>query len=76
MTGSLFFNYKNFFTVLMVLGVADYCFISIDLGAFGASSDCNTSKNSNFCIKIEGNNLNIPASRPLPNYDNLCHLLF
>jgi hypothetical protein len=69
-SGSLFFNYKNFSTVLMVLGVADYCFISIHLGAFSASSDCNTSKNSNFWIKIEGNNLNIPASKALPNDDN------
>jgi hypothetical protein len=30
--GSLFFNYKNFFsTILVALVVADYCFISIDV---------------------------------------------
>jgi hypothetical protein len=39
-SGSLFFNYKNLFsTVLMELVVADYCFISIDVGVYGASSD-------------------------------------
>ena len=39
---SLFFNYKNFFsTVLMALINADYCFMSTDVGAYGASSDCN-----------------------------------
>jgi len=53
-SGSLFFNYKNFFsTVLMALVDADYCFISIDVGAYGASSDCNIFKNSNFCKKLE-----------------------
>jgi len=52
-SGSLFFNYKNFFsTALMALVDADYCFISIDVGAYGASSDCNIFKNSNFCKKI------------------------
>jgi hypothetical protein len=49
---SLFFNYKKFFsTVLMTLVDADYCFISIDVGAYGAYSDCNIFKNSNFCKK-------------------------
>jgi hypothetical protein len=51
-SGSPFFNYKNFFsTVLMALVDAGYCFISIDVGACGASSDCNIFKNSNFCKK-------------------------
>ena len=66
-----FFNYKNFFSmVLMALFNADYCFISIDVGAYGASSDCNIFKNSNFCKKLEENHLNIPGPRPLPNEDN------
>ena len=68
---SLFFNYKNFFsTVLMALVDENYCFMSIDVGAYGASSDCNSFKNSNFCKKLEGNNLNFPGSRQLPNDDN------
>ena len=51
-SGSLFFNYKNLFsTVLMALVDAVYCFISIDIGAYGASSDCNIFKSSNFCKK-------------------------
>jgi hypothetical protein len=54
----------------MALVDADYCFISTDVGAYGASGDCNIFKNSNFCKKLEGNHLNIPASRPLPDEDN------
>jgi hypothetical protein len=68
--GSLFFSYKNFLSMLlMALVDTDYCFISIDVGAYGAYNYCNTFKNSN---------LNIPGSRPLPNEDNdhLCHLLW
>ena len=49
---SLFFNCKNFFsTVLMALVDKNYRFMSVDVGSFGASSDCNIFKNSNFCKK-------------------------
>jgi len=54
----------------MALVAENYCFMSIDVGAYGASSDCNIFKNSNFCKKLEGNHLNIPGSRPLPSDDN------
>jgi len=44
-SGFLFVNYKNFFsTVLMAVVDADYCIISTDIGAYGASSDCNIFK--------------------------------
>ena len=65
-SGSLFFNCMNFFsTVLMALVDADYRFISIDVGVYVASNDCNIFKNSNFCKKLEGNHLNIPGPRPI-----------
>ena len=36
-SGSQFFNYKNFFsTVLLAVVDANYCFISIDVGPYGA----------------------------------------
>jgi len=54
----------------MALVDAGYCFISTDVGAYGSSSDCNIFKNSNFCKKLEGNHLNIPGPRPLPNEYN------
>ena len=63
-SSSLFFNYKNFFSVvLMALVDEDYYFMSTDVRAYGASSDCNIFKNSNLCKKLEGNHLNIPGSK-------------
>jgi hypothetical protein len=67
--GSVFFNCKNFFSIVL-MAVADYCFISTDEGAYGASSDCNIFKNSSVSKILEANNLNVPASRPLPIDDN------
>jgi hypothetical protein len=50
---SLFVNYKNCFsTVLTALVDANYCSISIDVGAYGASSYCNIFRSTNFCKKL------------------------
>jgi len=44
-SGSQYFNYKNIFsTVLMAVANADYCFISVEFGAYGSSSDSNVFK--------------------------------
>ena len=71
-SGSVFLNYKNFFSaVLMVLVDADYCFISIDVGANGAPNDCNIFKNVNFCKKENRRkSFKYSGSKPLPNEDN------
>jgi hypothetical protein len=67
-SGSQFYNYKNFFsTVLMVVADAGYCFISIEVGAYGSSSDSNVFKNSTFGKILERNQLDIPDPRALPN---------
>ena len=51
-TGSQFFNYKSYFSiVLMALVDADYNFICVDVGAFGASSDSNVFKQTNLYKK-------------------------
>jgi hypothetical protein len=48
-SGSQFFSYNNFFSnVLMAVAGADYCFISVEFGAYGSSSDSNVFKNSKF----------------------------
>jgi len=41
-SGSPFFNCKNSFsTVLMAVADADYCFISVEVAAYGSWSDSN-----------------------------------
>ena len=67
-SGSQFFNYKNFFsTILMVMADADYYFISVEAGAQGSSSDSNVFKNSTFGKLLESNKLNIPDPRVVPS---------
>ena len=70
-SGSLFYNHKHFFSILLLaLVAANYCFITVDVGAFGKSSDSNVFKKSNIGRKLESNQLGIPGSRPLPNDEN------
>jgi hypothetical protein len=50
--GSQFLNCKNFSsTVLMAVADADYCFVSVQVGAYGTSSDSDV-----FQISTLGNN--------------------
>ena len=76
-SGSQFFSYKNFSsTVLVAVADADCCFISVEVGAYGSSSDSNVFKNS-ICGKLlESNKLNIPDPRfcPVTQKDYPCHL--
>jgi len=51
---------KFFSTVLMAVADADYCLISVEVGAYGSSSDSNVFKNSTFETLLESNTLNIP----------------
>jgi len=67
-SGSLFYNYKHFFSILLLALVdADHCFITVDVGK---SSDSNVFKNKNIRRKLKSNQLGIPGSRPLPNDEN------
>jgi len=63
-----YFNYKNFFsTVLVAVADANYCFISLEVGAYASSSDSNVFKNSTFGKLLESNKLNIVDPRVLPS---------
>ena len=65
---SQFFDYKNFFsTVLMAVADADYSFISVEVGAYGSSSVSNVFKDSTFGKLLESHKLNIPDPRVLPS---------
>lgn len=66
MSGSLFYNYKNYFSIVL-LGIVDvnYKFIYIVIGAFEKEFDGTIFEKTNFYKKLDNNELNIPKSQPL-----------
>ncbi|CAK1604057.1 unnamed protein product [Parnassius mnemosyne] len=69
-TGSLFYNYKTYFSsVLLAVCDANYCFVYVDVGSYGKTSDSAIFKNSEFFKRIVNNRLNIPNPKPISNID-------
>lgn len=68
---SMFYNYKNFFSVVLQ-GLADSkCrFLSIDVGAYGRQSDSGILGNSPLHEKLQDRNI-MPDDKPLPYSENL-----
>jgi hypothetical protein len=71
LTGSLYYNYKHFFSILL-LAICDsnYKFIFIDVGAYGKCSDSTVFQNSIFYKKLREFNLNIPKESNIPGVPN------
>lgn len=66
-SGSLFFNYKKTFSiVLMALVDANYNFIAVDVGACGKNSDGGIFANSNLGKRLQQGTLGIPGNSSLP----------
>lgn len=65
-TGSLYHNYKHFFsTILLAVCDANYCFLYIDVGAYGKSNDSSVFKDSLFYKHMTEGTLNIPPPKPI-----------
>lgn len=65
-SGSLYYNYKNFFSILLLaMCDANYNFLYIDVGAPGKASDSTVFKNSTFYSMLQTNRLSLPAARPI-----------
>lgn len=70
-SGSLFFNYKKYFSlVLMAVVDAKLCFTSIDVGAYGKEGDSNVFKDCPIGKKLYAKQLNLPNPACLPNADD------
>ncbi|GFN73885.1 nuclease harbi1 [Plakobranchus ocellatus] len=66
-SGSMFYNYKQYFSVvLQALVDANYRFIAIDVGGYGKQSDGGTFQASNLYRAILGGKIQIPEPRTLP----------
>jgi len=71
-SGSLYYNYKHFFSlVLMALCDSNYCFIWVDIGAYGKNSDSGIFKESSLYTKLSEKTLNIPEPRPIIDNDEI-----
>jgi hypothetical protein len=70
-SGSLFYNYKRYNSiVLLALVDSRYRFIFVDIGAYGKESDSTVFQNSKLYDLIMTHKLPIPAPKPLPGQQN------
>lgn len=69
-SGSLYFNYKGFFSiVLLALVDADYKFMWAQVGANGSSSDCGIYNHSSLEQCLREGTIGFPDPEPLPHDD-------
>lgn len=70
-SGSLYYNYKQFFS-LVLQGVADHeCkFVTVDIGAYGRQSDGGVFRNSDLAKCLDNNAFDCPASQQLPGSED------
>jgi hypothetical protein len=66
-TGSDFFNFKKYFSiVLMAVADANYYFMATDVGSYGSEGDSYVLKKSNFWKRFTAGQLDLPGDKPLP----------
>lgn len=64
-SGSLYYNYKNFFSiVLMAVVDSQYKFIYIDVGSYGREADPTIFSQTSFGQKLYEGSLNLPRREP------------
>ncbi|XP_066460992.1 uncharacterized protein [Eleutherodactylus coqui] len=66
-SGSKFFNYKKFFSiVLMAVADAHSKFVCIDVGAYGSTGDSRVLRTSQIGMQILRDGVTLPAPQPFP----------
>lgn len=66
-TGSLYHNYKGFFSiVLLALVDAQYKFLWVDIGGMGSMSDCQIFNESELKECLENGTIGFPDPEPMP----------
>jgi hypothetical protein len=70
-SGSLYYNYKQFFSVvLFAVADANYNFIYIHVGSFGREGDSTVFENSSFYRHLMNESIQLPSAAPLPGTQN------
>ena len=68
-SGSMFYNYKGTFSIVLLAAVgANYRFIIIDVGGYGKQSDGGTFATSEFGIRFNSGGLDLPEPRALSGF--------
>lgn len=66
-TGSLCYNYKDYFSIVLLAIVdADCKFVAVDVGAYGREGDAGVFMRSKMGQQIENNTFHIPPPKVLP----------
>ncbi|XP_029348121.1 uncharacterized protein LOC115034802 [Acyrthosiphon pisum] len=69
-TGSEYFNYKNYFSiVLMAVVDANYKFLVVDIGAYGKGSDSLVFQDSHFGQRLQRDELDLPQASIIDGYN-------
>lgn len=70
-SGSMFFNYKKYFSVvLQAVADANYKFVTIDVGGYGKQSDGGTFQASDLYKLLNSKQINLPKPTYLPRNHN------
>ena len=70
LTGTLYYNYKGFFSiVLMAVCDANYCFTLVDLGQYGSNNDSGILANSRMGQLFDSNDMFVPEDSQLSQSD-------
>jgi hypothetical protein len=68
--GSLYFNYKGYFSVILVCADADALFTRVHVGDFGKNSDGSVLRASTLGEKLEKKELHTPFPTSIPLDDS------
>ena len=65
--GSVFCNYEDFFSPVLIMAVADtnYRFLYADIGSYGKDRDSTICRRCTLWTSIQTNMLELPGERPL-----------
>ncbi|XP_032683406.1 uncharacterized protein LOC116849887 [Odontomachus brunneus] len=69
MSESEFYNYKEFFSVVLLAVDAHYKFTWVDIGQYGSISDGGVWSNSDFGQALDHGEVDLPLDKPLPGTD-------
>ncbi|XP_011868324.1 PREDICTED: putative nuclease HARBI1 [Vollenhovia emeryi] len=76
-SGSLYFNYKKYFSIVLLAACdAKYRFTWVDIGQYGSVSDGGVWNNTDFAEALEKELVDIPPPKNLPNTNIITHYAF